>query len=46
MMLPPKTLARIAGPLYLLLIVMAAFALSVRSAIVEPDAAACVTACL
>jgi hypothetical protein len=39
-MLPPKTLARIAGPLYLLLIVMAAFALSVRSAIVEPDAAA------
>jgi hypothetical protein len=39
-MLPPRTLARIAGPLYLLLIVAAAFALSVRSAIVEPDAAA------
>jgi hypothetical protein len=39
-MLPPKTLARIAGPLYLLLIVAAAFALSVRSGIVEPDAAA------
>jgi hypothetical protein len=38
--LPPKTLARIAGPLYLLLIVAAAFALSVRSAVVEPDAAA------
>jgi hypothetical protein len=36
----PKTLARIAGPLYLLLIVAAAFALSVRSAIVGPDAAA------
>jgi Domain of unknown function (DUF4386) len=39
-MLLPKTLARIAGPLYLLLIVAAAFALSVRSSIVEPDAAA------
>jgi Domain of unknown function (DUF4386) len=39
-MLPPKTLARIAGPLYLLLIVAAAFALSVRAAIIEPDAAA------
>lgn len=39
-MLPPRTLARIAGPLYLLLIVAAAFALSVRSAIVEPHAAA------
>jgi hypothetical protein len=38
--LPPKTLARIAGPLHLLLIVAAAFALSVRSDIVEPDAAA------
>jgi hypothetical protein len=39
-MLPPRTLARIAGPLYLLLIVAAAFALSVRSTIVEPEAAA------
>jgi hypothetical protein len=36
----PKTLARVAGPLYLLLIVAAAFALSVRSGIVEPGAAA------
>jgi hypothetical protein len=36
----PKLLARVAGPLYLLLIVAAAFAVSVRAAIVEPGAAA------